>query len=179
MEIQRVDNSMQKRVDQIKILETGTIVDYLSRDRPEEDLILSICEKYDLRCEEGRTLVDQVKEENADRIVLRQMPLKFILAVCIGVGGGALFLVSLLLLIDLITLIHQIVSFEGIDARQLIILRSVGPDLMMFFLQQITNAIPMAVVFMIQGLAMLIGSVIGMREVWVVLIDRVAKMLWK
>jgi hypothetical protein len=169
----------KQRVDEISILETRTIVDHLSRGRSEKDLILALCEKHDIRWEEAGDLVEQVKEQHADQIALRLMPIKSILAVFIGVGGSALFLVMLLLLIDQLILVHQIVSFEGLDARELILLGSAGPDLISFFLQQTTNTIPVTVVLMIQGLAMLFGSIIGLREAWVYLIDRVAKALWK
>ncbi|MGA9398880.1 MAG: hypothetical protein WBV22_11545 [Anaerolineaceae bacterium] len=174
-----MNNPLLQGGEEVKKLATEMIVDHISRGEHEDDLILAICQKYDLRWEEVKKLVARVKEENAEKIALKQMPVKSILAVFIGVGGFALFLVSLLLLIDLTSLTHQILSFEELDLRELVLLRAFGPDMIMYFVQNITNIIPMAIFFMIQGLAMMIGSVIGMREYWEILIDRVGKALWK
>jgi hypothetical protein len=174
-----LESSKPDQLDLLKSTETQRIIRVLSRGGEDQDLILELCQQYNLRWGDVSKAVDEVGTENAERIALRQLPLKSFIAIALGVGGFALFTVSLFLMIDMLIVAHQVVTSEGLNSRELLVLPMFGSDMLLSSFLNVAKALPMLVFFMIQGLAMLLGSVIGMKEYWQLLVERVAGVLWK
>jgi hypothetical protein len=155
------------------------IIKQLSKGVDEDDLIYEICEKNQLGWDEARDLIAGIKAESEDMIVARQLPIKTFQAVATLIMGLTLLIISSLFLVDLLTLITNYVAPDAVDLADLSILRGSDLALVRLFMRESRFAIPIAAVLLVNGLAMIFGSLLGMRETWAWLIDRVSLLLYR
>jgi hypothetical protein len=155
------------------------IIKQLSKGVDEGDLIYEICERNQLGWDEARDLIAGIKAESEDTIVSRQLPIKTFQAVATLIMGLTLLIVSSLFLVDLLTLITNYVAPDAVDLADLSILRGSDLALVRLFMRESRFAIPIAAVLLVNGLAMIFGSLLGMRETWAWLIDRVSLLLYR
>ena len=127
------------------------IIKRLSKNHNPNDIIMELCDRGKLTWPRAEALVNQVQREHSSTIVRRQSPLLIGIGLFLF-GGGAYLLVSSSMLI--INLISQL-SFESGDPLQ-----NAGP--VAYLAYYAPYAIPKA----ITGLAMMIGSMVGLKDVW-------------
>lgn len=165
--------------DQLEKELRDTIIRRLASHSDEDDLIYAICAEHHLDWNTARTLVEKIKVEGEEKITARQVPLKTLLAVMTLLIGLVIFIVSILFLADLAVIAGKSLSKVAVDFRQLTILRGADPELAGLMLSESMSLIPIAVLLLVNGLGMVFGSLLGMRETWAWLIERVSSTLWK
>ncbi len=138
------------------------ILDNLNNTRAPDDIILDLCQKYGLAWQEAEALVLQLQEENRDNITLRQAPLLTAIALVTFIAGLVVLVIGIypivLLLITLIqhSNIHRIFnSWQFYLAVDIMVHAGLHPFV----------AVPL-------GIAMILGSLIGMQDVWAALLPR-------
>jgi hypothetical protein len=155
------------------------IVSKLARDVDENDLILAVCEQQHVNWKEAKALIAKIKSEHEDSIATRQLPLKTILAVTTLLIGLTLVIASTIFLVDLLALVTGILSARPIDPGEFSILGEANLTLAQILMDQSPAAIPLVAAGFINGLGMIFGSLLGMRETWAYLIDKVSSIVWR
>jgi hypothetical protein len=137
------------------------IINALSKGESPDDLILSICENQGLTWQAAEALVKKVQDEKKQVIVKKQLPLLFVLALAIFIGGigaagyGCLIIISEFSLIQTSLMnIHQVLNNSDVSYDLYIGLR------MLFA----SGGIPISMIAL--GIGMILGSLLGMRNVW-------------
>ncbi|GEM_PF-2724083 len=149
------------------------IIKQLSKGVDEDDLIFEICEKNRLDWDAGKNLVEKIKSENEGDIASRQLPIKSMLAVATLAIGLTLIIATTIFLVDLVTLVSGILSAKPVGAG------GTNLSLSRMLMEQSPATIPLIAAGFINGLAMIFGSLLGMRETWVYLIDKLGSLIWK
>lgn len=127
------------------------ILDRLSAHATLDQITYSLCEKYGLRWDDAYSMVFYVKTEHAQDIAKRQFPMMLGLALFTFVGGvGAIAWAIFELNIYANILIAER-ALTGLSANIMLTLVQTAPG---YF----------GIIGM--GLAMIVGSVIGMRQEW-------------
>jgi hypothetical protein len=165
--------------DQSTLLLHDYIVDRLARHADENDLILAVCERGKIDWTAACTLVEKIRVEHESTISLRQLPLKSLIAVATLVVGMSLVIVSVSSLIDLYQNITGIISTNLAEAGDRPMLENGIQSLSQFFMQDSNNAVPFNMALLINGLGMIFGSLLGMRETWAWMIEWISSRLWK
>ena len=155
------------------------IVSKLARDINENDLILAVCEQQQVSWKEAKALIEGVRSEHEDSIAARQLPVKTIMAVATLVIGLTLVIGTTIFLVDLIALVTGMLSARPVDPGEVSILGEANSVLTQILMGQSTAAIPLVAAGFINGLGMIFGSLIGMRETWAYLIDKVSSIIWR
>jgi hypothetical protein len=155
------------------------IVNELARNVDENDLILAVCEQQHVSWNEAKALIDEIMSDHEDTISSRQLPLKTIIAVVTLVIGLTLVIISTMFLVDLLSFITGILSANAVETGELSIPGEANLTLAQLFMQKSPAALPLVAAGLINGLAMIFGSLLGMRESWAWLIDRVSTLLYK
>jgi hypothetical protein len=155
------------------------IVSKLARDVDENDLILAVCEQQHVNWKEAKALIAKIKSEHEDSIATRQLPLKTILAVTTLLIGLTLVIASTIFLVDLLALVTGILSARPENLDEMSILGEANFTLAQMLMHESPAAIPLIAAGFINGLGMIFGSLLGMRETWAYLIDKVSSIPWK
>lgn len=132
------------------------IVTRLGNNADRNDLILELCESRGLTWPEAEAIVQRVEADYQHQIAGRQFPLLFLIALLIFLGGLALVIYDVYVLIMILSIDIRAI-FNGLDTvthPRLIFNIGVSP---------LTG--------IIIGTAMMLGSLVGMRRAWTPLIE--------
>lgn len=136
------------------------IITRLGNAANENDLILEICETRGVSWPEAEALVRRVAADREPAIAGRRLPVLFIIALIIFTGGLALVIYESSILISALeTAIDS--GFQSLDTLT---------GLVLIFNTAISHLTGIAI-----GAAMMLGSLVGMRQAWVPLIEH----LWR
>ncbi len=149
--------NLSGRVDRVNDPEIKRVVlEELNNARDPNDIILEACEKYGLAWPEAEALVRQVQEENRDTITLRHAPLLTALALASFFGGMVVLAIGFYPIVVVAATILRNGNFESLlHSGELFYALSVMVH---------TGLTPFAAIPL--GGAMVLGSLIGMRDVW-------------
>jgi len=139
------------------------ILKNLAEARDPDDIILDLCEKHRLSWHEAEALVQQVQDDNQETITLRQAPLLSVMALCtFFIGLFVLAYGIYQILVERSSLIH-LTHIKSITISDLFY---IPVDMMLQMgLDPFT-----AIIF---GSALILGSLVGMRDVWTAILSRV------
>ncbi len=141
---------------------TKEIIEQLTEIRDPNDIILDICVRYRMSWPEAEALVRQVQTENQDTVTLRNAPLLTVVALVTFISGLVLLAIGLYTLALLAAAV--IVAREG---------GNIFSSWEFYFSVNTmvrTGLQPLAGIPI--GFAMMLGSLLGMRDVWAVLLPR-------
>jgi hypothetical protein len=127
------------------------IIENLIKYEDPDDLILDICNKEGMTWPQAQTLIDQVRSENSSSITRKQAPFLTILAFITFFAG------SVILGLEAYTVIGTINTFISLGQNPLEIFA---------LLLYVAHSAPAALGLLPLGLAMVLGSLIGMSDVW-------------
>jgi hypothetical protein len=139
---------------------TSYVIKHLADEDDPNDIITDLCRMNDWSWSQAEGFVRSVQDEHEPEVVRRQFPLLTVLALGTFLGGFALIAYSVLSMIEgwnALTVLARgnLPPYDAMPHLRLMIDSSLGP-FSGFFL----------------GLAMLLGSLLGMREVWYALLYR-------
>jgi hypothetical protein len=147
---------------------TRDILERLTEGHQLDDITLGICERYNLSWPEAEALVLRVKDENQDQVTLRQAPLLTAVALVTFLAGLALMAIGLypILLVgitllqrgDINTILNSSEIFFSVNAMVR------------------TGLTPLTAILL--GLALVLGSLLGMRDVWAALLPKLRIDRW-
>ena len=155
------------------------IVSKLARDIDENDLILEVCEQQQVSWKEAKALIAEIRSDHEESIATRQLPVKTVIAVATLVIGLTLVIVTTIFLVDLIALVTGIIKARPVDPGEVSILGEANLVLAQILMNESPAAVPLVAVGFINGLGMIFGSLLGMRETWAYLIDKVSSFMWR
>jgi hypothetical protein len=130
---------------------TKYIVDRLSESADQNDLILELCNRTGMDWPQAQALLEKVRAENSATIFHRRLPMLVAIAILTFIGGLGILISQIFIFASIIG------EFNGPGNKGLYIV-----DLV-YFLIRYAPAVPILIPL---GLAMVIGSLIGMRDVW-------------
>lgn len=136
---------------------TSYVIERLVGGEDPDDIIYELCEMCNWSWPRSEAFVLQVQQEHQGEVVKKQFPLLFTVAVTTYVTGIGLMVYSLYSLIKKVE-IHRVMGFPAPDVLN-------GIRLLLDF------GIGPAILF-VTGLAMVLGSLIGMQDVWKSLLAR-------
>lgn len=155
------------------------IIQKLARQVDEDDLILSVCEKQQVSWNKAKALIEEIKTEHGETILVRQMPVKMLIALATLVFGLVLVSLTVMFIVDLLTLVSSSLTSRGIELGGTSLLADAHTTLFQVVMQNSPYVVPAIAALLINGLGMVFGSLLGMREAWDWLIDKVSSLLWK
>ena len=133
------------------------ILDQLAGGKEEDDIIFELCENNGVTWADAKALVDHVREENHHVITRRQSPLLAIIALLTYIGG----------LLILGYEVYLFVSYmRDINPSPEIISLLNAPGIASFFAEYAILFLELTPL----ALAMILGSLIGMRDIWAALL---------
>lgn len=135
---------------------TSYVIERLVGGEDPDDIIYDLCEMSGWSWPQAEAFVLQVQEEHQGEVVKKQFPLLFTIAVVTYVSGIGLVAYSVYSLIRQVE-IHRVMGFpvpDVFNGIRLLLDFGIGP-----------------VILFATGLAMVLGSLIGMRDVWKSLLD--------
>ncbi len=128
------------------------IVDKLSKGNKPSDIVYALCEKHGISWADAETLVKTVSTTHGSHIARKQMPLMFGIALITFLGGLALCGYSLNSLIT--------------------ILQAPGDEILrLLFISIQTNFLLSPISTLVYGIAMILGSLLGMRDTWTAILS--------
>jgi len=130
---------------------TAYVVGRLARAENLNDIIFELCEKTGWSWPQAEAFVLQVQESHQGEVAERQFPILFILAAGTYLAGIGLMAYSLHSVFDVVKLLKRM-EIPALDVFSVLMIAfntAVGP-----------------IVLFATGLAMVLGSLIGMRDVW-------------
>jgi hypothetical protein len=136
---------------------TNYIIDRLSDAVTPNDIVMEICTKADRSWPEAEALVKQVQAEHEQDVTKRQFPLLTLVAFSIFVGGVGLLAYSIYMLF-LTTSTYASTALNPWDL----------PDILNFIFNYAVFTLSLILV----AIAMILGSLWGMRQVWAAILDR-------
>jgi hypothetical protein len=155
------------------------IIDRLSRQVDEDDLILAVCEQQQVGWDDAKALISSIKAEHEDAILLRQMPLKMLIAFATLVFGLTLVSLTVMFAVDLLTMVSGTLTARGIEPGDSSLLVNTHTTLVQVVMQNSPYVVPAIAALLINGLGMVFGSLLGMQEAWDWLIDKVSILLFQ
>jgi hypothetical protein len=128
------------------------IVDQLSKGNKPSDIVYALCERHGMFWADAEALVKTVSTTHESHIARKQMPLMFGIALITFLGGLALC---------------------GYSFNSLItILQAPGDKILLLLLNSIqTNFLLGPLSTLIYGIAMVLGSLLGMRDTWTAILS--------
>jgi hypothetical protein len=141
------------------------IIHHLSQGNDPNDLIYQICQKDNIPWSQAEELVKRVQLEKVDVIVKKQFPLLFVLALVIFLSGMVLIGYSTFLYVEEILFLQSSPGSQGaihMDALQILTI----------FIVVILDKGPTPIFLLIFGIAMVLGSLVGMRDAWSSILNR-------
>lgn len=118
---------------------------------------MDICDKTGMYWPEAEALVEQVQAEHEQDVTMRQFPLLSLVAFSIFVGGVGLLAYSIYMLF-LTTSAYTSTALNPWDL----------PDTLNF----IFNYAAFTLSLILFAIAIILGSLLGMRQVWAAILDR-------
>lgn len=155
------------------------IISKLAREIDENDLILAVCEQQQVSWKDAKALIDGVRSDHEDSTATWQLPIKTILAVATLLIGLTLVIATTIFLVGLLALVSGILSARPFGPGEISILGEANLTLAQILMNQSPAAIPLVAAGFINGLGMIFGSLLGMRETWAYLIDKVSSIIWR
>lgn len=127
------------------------VVDQLAAKRPKDDVIQAVVKRTRLYWSEAEKLVDEIIRAEAGTIHKKQSPFLVGIALVTFIGGAVLVLGTSVAA-------YKIITFY----------RETQPEMMSMIniMLLVLNETPTALWLGATGLAMMMGSIIGLREVW-------------
>jgi hypothetical protein len=147
-----------KKMDSTELEEN--IVDRLENGESKDDIILDLCESENMNWPEAEATLEQIQADNQHHITLTQSPLLVSIALIIFVGGAGLIVYSIH------DLILKYLLFRQADAAT----GGMGTAFGFIGYLVLTGEGLLASGFL--GIAMLIGSLRGMTDVWTAIFGR-------
>lgn len=138
---------------------TRKIIDTLGKSGDVNDLLLEICETTGMPWTQAEALVDRVRAENSHVVAGRQLPIMVIIALGIFLGGLGFIGLGTYLIVTEISIIQA-----NLQAAQLANLDGIQQLMVSSRMILETGFTPITMI--ITGIAMLIGSLAGMRKTW-------------
>jgi hypothetical protein len=155
------------------------IIQKLARQVDEDDLILAVCEKQQVGWNEAKALIEEIKAEHGETILVRQMPVKILIASATLVFGLILVSLTVMFTVDLLTLVSRSIASGGIEMGDTSLNVNTSATLLQVVMQNSPYVVPAIAALLINGLGMVFGSLLGMREAWDWLIDKVSVLLFQ
>jgi len=155
------------------------IIQKLTRQVDEDDLILSVCKQQGVSWAEANALIEKVRAEHGETILVRQMPVKMLIALATLVLGLVLVSLTVMFTVDLLTMVNSMLSARGSDVGDLARMANANMTLVQVVMQNSPYVVPAIAALLINGLGMVFGSLLGMREAWDWLIDKVGSFLFQ
>ena len=155
------------------------IIQKLARQVDEDDLILAVCEKQQVGWNEAKALIEEIKAEHGETILVRQMPVRMLIALATLVFGLVLVSLTVMFTVDLLTLVSRSLKSGGIEMGDTSLLVNTNMTLFQVVMQNSPYVVPGILALLINGLGMVFGSLLGMREAWDWLIDKVSVLLFQ
>jgi len=134
------------------------IIDRLAGAVNPDDIVMELCEKHGLNWPEAEALVLEIQSEHENAITRRQSPLLTIIALGLFLGGLALVGFSAYSLIEMVQSYSQANMFY-----------TDMPGALLFIFEYGSGSLGMMGV----GAAIVVGSLVGMRRVWVAILENV------
>jgi hypothetical protein len=144
---------------------TDFIIRHLSQGNDPNDLIYQICQKDNIPWSQAEELVKRVRVEKADVIVKKQFPLLFVIALAIFLSGLVLIGYSTFLSVEEISFLQGSPRSQGAIHMD-------GLQILTVFIVAILDKGPTPVLLLIFGIAMILGSLVGMRDAWSSMLNR-------
>ncbi len=144
---------------------TSFIIHHLSEGDDPNDLIYQICQKDNISWQEAEALVKKVQIDKKDVIIRKQFPLLFAVALVIFLGGLACIGYSIFVYAAEISLLQSNMGSQvtnNLDAAQIF----TG------FIAALIHQGPTPIFVFITGIAMVLGSLVGMRDAWASVLNR-------
>ena len=132
------------------------IIDRLASAVNPDDIILEICNQTNLSWAEAEERVNKVQSEHEYAVTRQQSPLLTVIALGLFIGGFALIGVSVFTLVGIIQFYTQADLFYTDMAAFLL-----------YLFQYASGSLGMIGL----GLAMILGSLAGMRRVWAAILN--------
>lgn len=124
-----------------------------------DDIILDLCESQGLSWNQAEAILDSIHAENADNITLMQSPVLVVIAMGTFIGGAGL------LVFATFHIMQAFNYFQTISTERANVLAS-------FFVYLLSYSSYLFWLFGI-GIAMIIGSMRGMTDVWAAILSKV------
>ncbi len=140
--------------------QTAYIIHRLSDGDAPKDLIFYLCEKENLSWPQAEALVKRVQEEKEGDIARKQFPL--LIALALGI-----FLIGLGLIGYSVYETLSQISLAAVDPRAELIEQNMDSiQRLYYFASFAVNEGPGTIATFFLGIAMVIGSLLGMRDTW-------------
>ena len=137
------------------------IINALSKGEDPDDIILTLCENNNLPWQEAEILVKNVQIENEQVIAKKQFPLLFSLALAIFIGGIVAVGYGGFIFFSEVKLIQPALNNPNQVFNQFDVFTN-----LYYGLRMILSAGGTPISIIIFGIGMILGSLLGMREVW-------------
>ncbi len=141
--------------------QTTYIIHHLSEGDAPQDLVFDLCQKYNLSWPEAEKLVQRVQTESVGEITRKQFPLMIALALVIFIAGLGLLGYSIYL-IGLPLIEGSLANGTPMDAA----------NFSLYVLEVIVGSRGMVLVAFVGGIGMVLGSLLGMRDIWSTLLNK-------
>ena len=131
---------------------TAYLIKHLSESDDPDDLILDLCQRTGRGWPDNQAMVERVKAEHSQDITKRQFPLLSLIALFVFIGGMGLLIWAIVLTVA--------------DFRQIV---SIGRSSVLNFAlgeAAILSYVFGPLTFGLFGIAMILGSLLGMRDAW-------------
>jgi hypothetical protein len=139
---------------------TSYIVKELGEGHNPKDVILDICEKTGCTWLEAEKMVTHIQVEQEPEISTRQFPVLFVFALGTFLGGLALVAYAVATFMELWKGMEQLFTNAPISTDTYIAMRV------------LTSSGVWPPAAMVTGMAMLLGSLVGMRKAWAAILFR-------
>jgi hypothetical protein len=145
-------------MDKSKIEES--IMQRLEKSENPDDIILDLCDRLHLNWPEAEALVERVRSENEQQIVLNQSPVLVLIALVIFLAGAVM----------LVFTVYDIASTYSFYQENYVGENSLGftTNFVRYLLDNARGIVTLSVF----GTAMVAGSLRGMQDVWVAIFAR-------
>ena len=129
------------------------ILERLEKSMPLNDIVLHVCQHSGMYWSDALELVKQVQAENSSHLERRKIPWHFALALATAIGGVGMLIAAIIPFLNF---------FSGPNA-----IPFTGTNILFFAV----NLAPYSSGLLLTGMAMLAGSMLGMRQTWSSLLE--------
>ena len=144
---------------------TEFIIHHLSEGDDPNDVIYQICQKDNIQWPEAEAMVKNVQIEKGDIIIKKQFPLLFAIALVIFLGGLALIGYAIFVYAAEISLLQSNMGSQATNNPE-------ATQILTGFIAALIHQGPTPIFVFITGIAMVIGSLVGMRDAWASVLNR-------
>jgi hypothetical protein len=140
---------MDNKDDELEIF----ILERLEKSMPLNDIVLHVCQRTGMYWPDALELVKQVQAKNSPHLERRKIPWHFALALSTAIGGIGMLIAAVIPFLNF---------FSGPNA-----IPFTGVNILFFAI----NLAPYSSGLLLTGMAMLVGSMVGMRQTWSSLLE--------